>query len=139
MTHQEMLFVHIINVIKQMTDKFEDKITVQRYDESQKDVLGIIFLPAKSDNYDLDGLVSESKKFEIRVTCEDNQEDIFENWEFIEKFVDKFIETDSTVEGLGIESVSYLGSKVIPLYTNAYGLQELKCSISMTVYFDDYE
>ena len=137
MTHQEMLFTHIINVIKSLTNKFDDNITFQRYDESEKDQIGIIFLQARSDNYDYDGLVSESKKFELRVTCENKQDDIFENWAFIENFVNTFEDADSTVAGLDIESVMHLSSKVIPLYTNAYGIQELKCIVEMTVCFDE--
>lgn len=136
MTHQQMLFMHVMNVIQSLTNKFDDHITAQRYDASEKNVIGIIFLQAKSDNYDYDGLVSESKKFELRVTCEDNQDDIFENWEFIENFVTTFENASSTVEGLSIESVTHLSSKVVPLYTNAYGIQELKCIISMEVNFE---
>lgn len=137
MTHQQMLFNHVINVIQSMTDKYNNNITAQRYNASEKNQIGIIFMQAKSDNYDYDGLVSESKKFELRLTCEDDEDDIFENWDFIEKFVDTFENAESTVQGLSIESVSHLGSKVIPLYTNSYGIQELKCIVEMTVCFDE--
>lgn len=135
MTHQEMLFNHVINIIHQITEKFT-KITAQRYDESKTDQVGIIFTQPKGDEYTYDGVEFESKKFELRVTCENNQTDIFENWEFIENFVDIFENALSTVEGLEIDGVKHLGSKVVPLYTNAYGLQELKCIIEMQVEFN---
>lgn len=126
----ELIYRHIFNIINSISDKFEDKISSQRYEENEPDNVGIILLSSRSDEECISGeLEWESLKLELHVTCQNSADDIFENMNFLRKFADKFEECESTVEGLDMIWAKHLGAKARPSYTNAYGLQVVKTEI----------
>lgn len=126
----ELIYRHIFNIINSITDKFEGKISSQRYEENEPDNVGVIIMSSRSDEECISGeLEWESLKLELHVTCQNNAEDIFDNMNFLRKFADKFEECESTVEGLDMIWAKHLGAKARPSYTNSYGLQVVKTEI----------
>lgn len=133
----ERIYNHIVNIINSITDKYKN-ISAQRYEENTPDVIGIILQSSRSDEECLSGEVEwESLKLELHVTCKNEANDIFENLSFLRKFVDKFEDSDSTVEGLEIIWANHLGAKARPTYMNGYGLQVCKCIIDFNYLLDD--
>lgn len=126
----ELIYQHILNIINSLTIKFEDKISVQRYSEDQPDNVGVILYSSRSDEECISGeLEWECLKLELHITCKNEAADIFDNTDFLRKFVDSFENSQSTVEGLEIIWAKHLGAKARPSYTNSYGLQVVKTVI----------
>lgn len=126
----ELIYRHIFNIINSISDKFEGKISSQRYEENEPDCVGIILMSSRSDEECISGeLEWESFKLELHVTCKNEADDIFENMEFLRKFADKFEECESTEQGLQMIWAKHLGAKARPSYTNSYGLQVVKTVI----------
>ncbi len=124
------IYEHIINVIKQLDTDSKYTITCQRYDESKPNQLGVILESSRNDEVCISGETEwESLKLEVHITCENSETGIFDNIDFLRKFVDLFEISDSEVEGLEILGAWHLGSKARPSYTNGYGLQVCKCVI----------
>lgn len=126
----ELIYRHIFNIINSISDKFDDKISSQRYEENEPDNIGVILMSSRSDEECISGeLEWESLKLELHVTCKNEADDIFENMEFLRKFADAFENSESTVEGLQMIWAKHLGAKARPSYTNSYGLQVVKTVI----------
>lgn len=126
----ELIYRHIFNIINSISDKFEGKISSQRYEENEPDNVGIILMSSRSDEECISGeLEWESLKLELHITCKNEANDIFENMEFLRKFADAFENSESTVEGLQMIWAKHLGAKARPSYTNSYGLQVVKTVI----------
>ena len=134
----EQLYRHIINIVSNLTDKYEDKISAQRYEENEPDVVGVILLSSRNDEECLSGETEwEAMKLELHITCKNEASDIFENMDFLKKFVDEFEKCESTVEGLDIIWAHHLGAKAKPSYTNSYGLQVVKTVIDFNYLLED--
>lgn len=134
----ERIYQHIINIISNLTSKFEDKISVQRYAEDQPDNVGVILYSSRSDEECISGeLEWECLKLELHITCENEATDIFDNTDFLRTFVDSFENSPSTVEGLEIIWAKHLGAKARPSYTNSYGLQVVKTVIDFNYLLSD--
>lgn len=126
----ERIYKHIQNTLNSVTNKFENKISAQRYSEDEAGNVGIILMSSRNDETCLSGeLEYECMKLELHITCKNNANDIFENMSILRKFVDLFEECKSTEDGLEIEWATHLGAKARPTYTNGYGLQICKCII----------
>lgn len=124
------IYSHINNLIDSVTNKFDGKVTAQRYEESEPNCVGIILNSSRDDMYDLSGEEEwECMKLELHITCNNDADDIFENMSILRKFVDLFENSESTVDGLEIIWAQHLGAKARPTYTNGYGLQVCKCII----------
>lgn len=132
------LYEHIENTLKLVSDKFNDKISWQNYEENKPDSVGIVLLDSRNSEKDISGETEwECYKLELRVICDKSEESIFENQDIIRKFVDLFEECESTLDNLEIIWASYLGNKVKPNYINGYGLPECKCIIDFNYIFLD--
>lgn len=126
------LYQHIINEFRSVTNKFDDSITVQRYEENLPNQVGIILSGSRADEECISGEVEwEAMELEIQITCENNANEIFENIDIVRQFVDKFENEPSTVDGLEIIWAKHLGAKCRPAYTNGYGLEVIKCVIDI--------
>ena len=90
----------------------------------------MILFSSRSDEECISGeLEWESLKLELHVTCKGEENDIFENMEFLRNFANTFENSPSTVDGLEIIWAKHLGAKARPSYTNNYGLQVVKTVI----------
>lgn len=126
----ELIYQHIINLLSSITDKFNNNITAQTYNESTPNSVGIILLDSRNDSWCISGeLDYEALKLELRIVCEQSQESIIDNMNILRSFVDSFERCVSTVNGLDIEWAEHLGAKAKPSYLNGYGLPECKCII----------
>lgn len=134
----EQLYRHIFNIISNLSDKYEDKISAQRYEENEPNQVGMILMSSRSDEECISGETEwECMKLELHITCENSAEDIFDNMNFLRKFVDAFENSESTVEGLEIVWAKHLGAKARPAYTNSYGLQVVKTVIDFNYLLED--
>ena len=134
----KLIYQHIFNIINSISDKFEGKISAQRYEENEPDVVGVILMSSRSDEECVSGETEwESMKLELHVTCSNEADDIFENMDFLRKFADTFENSESTVEGLEIVWANHLGAKARPSYTNSYGLQVVKTVIDFNYLLDE--
>lgn len=130
------IYEHIINVMSDITNKFDNKISAQRYKEDEPNNVGVILLGSRDDLESMSGeLEYEALKLELHITCENNETDIFENMSLIRNFVDKFEECICKVDGLDILWAQHLGAKARPTYINGYGLQVCKCIIDFNYIF----
>lgn len=126
----ERIYEHIENTLKLITDRFNNDISYQNYDESKSNSVAIILLDSRNDEVNLSGETEwEALKFELRVVCDKNQKNIFENQNMLRNFVEKFEECESTVDDLVIVFAKHLGAKAKPTRINGYGLPESKCII----------
>ena len=134
----EKIYEHIINIMKSVTNKFDDSITVQRYDESKPDQCGIVLFSSRNDEECISGETEwECFKLEVYLTCENEATDIFDNISILKNFVNEFENLNSTVQGLDIIWANHLGAKVRPAYTNGYGLQVVKTVIDFNYLLDN--
>ena len=132
------IYEHINNVISSITNKYDGHITAQRYEENEPGNVGVILISSRSDEECISGeTMWEAMKLELHITCKNDATDIFENMNFLRKFVEAFEECNSTVDGLDILWAHHLGAKARPTYTNGYGLQVCKCIIDFNYQFDD--
>lgn len=126
----EEIYEHIVNILSQVTNKFDNKISMQTYREDTPGVAGVILMDSRNDSWCISGeLDYEAYKFELRLVCEQNQNDILENMNILRRFVNLFEACESTVHGLSIEWATHLGNSAKPMYINGYGLPECKCII----------
>jgi hypothetical protein len=133
------IYEHLIGVLQTVTNKFNGSISVQRYDESLPNQVGIILLGSRDDETCISGETEwEALQAEIHITCENNADDIFENIDILRDYVEK-LEDDfnTTVPGLDIVWINHLGAKVRPAYTNAYGLEVVKAIVEINYNYLD--
>lgn len=132
------LYEHVTAVLNSVTDKFKDNITAQRYKEDEPNSVGIILLSSRDDSESLSGEEEwECMKLELHITCENKEEDIFENMQIMREFVDAFEECITNIDGLEIIWAKHLGAKARPTYINGYNLQVCKCIIDFNYLFFD--
>ena len=132
------LYQHIMNTMRQVSHKFDNSMTAQRYDESKPDQCGIVLFSSRNDEECISGeLEWECMKLEVYITCSDDATDIFDNIDILAKFVDKFEDCLTDVDGLNMIWAKHLGAKVRPTYTNGYGLQVVKTVIDFNYLYDN--
>ena len=134
------IYQHILNIISNLDskNKYEDKVSVQRYEENEADNIGVVLFSSRNDEECISGETEwECLKLELYITCQNEADDIFDNLDFLKKFVDEFEKCDSTVDGLEIIWAKHLGAKARPSYTNSYGLQVVKTIIDFNYLLED--
>ena len=126
----EKLILHIMNIMKSVTDKFNNSMSAMRYRDDIPDQCGIILMNSRNDEEDISGEVEwECIKLEVPIPCENSQNSIFGNCDILRQFVDAFESSDSSIDGLEIVWAKHLGGKVQPCFSKE--LQVYKCVIDI--------